>query len=285
MTIAPPSKDSSPLNERRKKPRLRNHLPSDFTQKIAAILSGNHEDKVTPPEFVLYLLEKHKENGLYTPITRSNFSQKVIGRDHYFAEIYSKMAEGDLLPADLAVALANLTGTNPFFWRRDHYSLAEGEHIDIDMEKEISHSKYAASSSIHTTTEFSKKISDILCNHAEDKVSPVEFVLYLLETHRENGLYNPIARTSFGVKLGRSPHYFAEVTRREKEGAKILPEHLATAMANLTETQPLFWKKEQYSLAEADAIHIQMDKDISASILPSPYTERAARQPAYNGRH
>lgn len=117
--------------------RDRNHLNPEFTRKIRGILYEGHEDKVTPVEFVLYLLETHKENGLYTPITRDQLSMKVKGREHYFTEVYSDYVPGTTLPKPLTTALANLTGTEPFFWMGTEYSLAQAKNIQIDMTKDL----------------------------------------------------------------------------------------------------------------------------------------------------
>ena len=103
--------------------RSKNHLSPQFSQKIHAILFKGAPDEVTPAEFVLYLLETHKENGLYRPITRDEFSLKVKGRAHYFTE--------------LAANLANLTGTDPFFWRAESYSLTQAKDIVIDLTRPL----------------------------------------------------------------------------------------------------------------------------------------------------
>lgn len=117
--------------------RTKNHLSPAFVAKVRGILYEGQNDSVTPAEFVLYLLETHKEDGLFKPITRDQFSMKVKGREHYFSEVFSKEKEGDTLPRELAAALANLTGTEPFFWQATSYSLAQAKEITIDMSKDL----------------------------------------------------------------------------------------------------------------------------------------------------
>jgi hypothetical protein len=119
--------------------RNKNHLSTDFITKIRGILYEGAEDTLTPAEFVLYLLETNKnpQTGLVEKITRDDFSKKCGARPHYFSEIYHKEKPADRLPGSIVTALANLTGTNPFFWEGTQYSLKQAQGIHIDMSKNI----------------------------------------------------------------------------------------------------------------------------------------------------
>lgn len=112
-----------------------------YKKKVEAILYGSTEDKVNPAEFVLYLLESHRENGLARPISSKAFGSKAHpqGRDHYLTEVLADMHNRGLeyLPEPLATALANLTGTDFHFWQRSSYSLKDADGLTLDMSKDI----------------------------------------------------------------------------------------------------------------------------------------------------
>jgi hypothetical protein len=118
-------------------PRTKNHLNPQFIAKIHGILHEGQPDNVSPAEFVLYLLETHKEGDSYKPITRDQLSMKIKGRAHYFTEVFTKEKPGDTLPRELAVGLANLTDTDPFFWQAQSYKLSQAAGIHIDMRRDI----------------------------------------------------------------------------------------------------------------------------------------------------
>lgn len=161
--------------------REKNHLSADFVDKIRGILFEGQADKLTPAEFVLYLLETNKnpKTGLITKITRDAFSRKFGASSHYFAEVYHKEKAGNRLPVSVVTALANLTNTepftNPFFWEGTEYSIAQAKGVFIDMDKEIAPTtrvqharrdgKGVTSSS--TPTQAEKKFLDGLKSFAE----------------------------------------------------------------------------------------------------------------------
>jgi hypothetical protein len=113
----------------------------------------------------------------------------------------------------------------------------------------------------HLNPEFVAKIRGILYDNQDDEVTPAEFVLYLLETHEEDGLYRPITRDQLSMKVKGREHYFSEIYSKEKPN-NTLPHDFAASLANLTRTEPFFWQGTHYKLAQAKGITIDMTRDI-----------------------
>jgi hypothetical protein len=110
---------------------------AELAQKIRDIQSGQLPDRLTPVEFISHLLSIHKEGDKFAPISVTEFGSKISGRNSYFTEVRRDAVRhpGRILPKSLAGTMANLTNTQPYFWRKSHYSLAEAENITLDMSK------------------------------------------------------------------------------------------------------------------------------------------------------
>jgi hypothetical protein len=89
---------------------------------------------LTPTEFLAYLLDNNKVNGVHSPIEREQLSIKVSGRGHYVTEIINKSST---LPKSFIHALVAMTGKPVAFWHKTSFTLADAESICINMDADI----------------------------------------------------------------------------------------------------------------------------------------------------
>lgn len=119
-----------------------NNLDAKLFAKINRILdqqkNNQEQEKLTPKEFLHYLILHQKFEGDYVAISRGEFSEKVNGRDAYITEI---LADKDQIgvPQLLAYQLAAMTGKAPAFFFKEFYGIEEAEGVVIDMSKDITH--------------------------------------------------------------------------------------------------------------------------------------------------
>ncbi len=242
-------------------PRPNNHLSKSFKEKAAAFSANAPGAMLQPTEFVLYLLENHREAGLACPITRTVFEQKIGARTHYFAEVCSDNVRR--LPRQLAVALANLTGTNPFFWQKESYTPEDAKNIAMDMNKALPQKKPKGTAPHgirkQERPDYTEKVVRMLYEGSQEKLTPPELVQYLLDTHQDNGLYCPISRQELSSALGYSDHYFTDIFAKYTAGST-LPSKLVNALANMSKTERNFWQCTDYSLGDATDITLGIDR-------------------------
>lgn len=112
---------------------------SSFSQRLYNKInsqSAGAEVQLNLMEFLIYLLDNNKVNGVHSPITREALSDKVSGRGHYLTEIINKQSA---LPKSYIHALVVMTGKPVAFWHKTSFTLADAESISVNMNADISH--------------------------------------------------------------------------------------------------------------------------------------------------
>lgn len=118
----------------------RNSKSLALDNKILAIREGTCEDLLNIAEVILYASKHRKLEGLFSPLTISELSREIMGNPSYLADFTKDIYNGRMHKAsdNLAAALANVTAKDINFWKREHYSLAEAQGIQIILPNEIS---------------------------------------------------------------------------------------------------------------------------------------------------
>lgn len=108
-------------------------------EKIAAIRAGNAENQLHPGEVLAFACAYHKNDGAYEPIDLKTLSRLIPNRnDDYFRDVIRDIVRGKStrLPMPSAAFMANITGKDLEFWRRESYTLADAESIQITLPHE-----------------------------------------------------------------------------------------------------------------------------------------------------
>lgn len=105
-------------------------------EKVAAIRAGITEDALDATEIVYFACSHHKDQKKLNPLAMTRLSVlSPSGREGYLGEVINDIRRGKSrrFPPACAEFLANLTGKEPEFWRRESYTLAEAESIQFNI--------------------------------------------------------------------------------------------------------------------------------------------------------
>lgn len=117
----------------------RNLYYENLEDKVAAIRAGTAENSLNPVEVIMFACAHHKNGKDYKPISHKDLSKAYGVSLSYFSDTVKDFNNGRAtkLSRFFATFMANITGKDLTFWRRESFSLAEAEAIQITLPHEV----------------------------------------------------------------------------------------------------------------------------------------------------